>query len=194
MASVGLRISRRPLRIGWCVRQGDFSSLRIAVRLTSSLWGGRYNPIITVDDDKHAKRLIRGFRVDALFPVGADPLVSAFVQSHDPRGWFDQNQLIHEGGETYREPPHMRRISSEDDSVFRNGPTPFWEEADPLADCFLLSFGGFTDDVLGQSLETAYTANRRRRSERKANRLARYQVSIVDPAFSFFVLPDASDE
>ena len=50
MNTLSVTVRYRPIRIGWCVRIGDFVSLREALKLTFTMWGGYYNPIISVDD------------------------------------------------------------------------------------------------------------------------------------------------
>ena len=62
-------IRYRPLRIGWCVRAANIEHVRTAMRLNSILWGGRFNPLIPVDDEQLALQLVESFRVDALYPV-----------------------------------------------------------------------------------------------------------------------------
>src|SRR5271170_6228382 len=63
-------ISYRALRIGWAVRGNDFSAFRQAARYSHALWGGRYNPILNVDDESEARGLIESFRVDLIWPIG----------------------------------------------------------------------------------------------------------------------------
>jgi hypothetical protein len=36
------------VRVGWCIEHDDLDGLRTALRLTHTLWGGRFNPIIPV--------------------------------------------------------------------------------------------------------------------------------------------------
>ena len=40
MGPINLQVRYRPIRIGWCVREGDFEELRKALRLTHTFWGG----------------------------------------------------------------------------------------------------------------------------------------------------------
>jgi hypothetical protein len=60
----------RPLRIAWAVRSGDREAFREAVRLTHTLWGGRFNPIVLVDRPEQAKELVELFRADLVVPIG----------------------------------------------------------------------------------------------------------------------------
>jgi hypothetical protein len=48
------------------------------VRLTHTLWGGRFNPIVLVDRPEEAKQLIERFRADVIWPVGDAVAVKDF--------------------------------------------------------------------------------------------------------------------
>jgi hypothetical protein len=52
-----LRVRYRPLRIGWCVRSDEFEGLGRVLRVTHTLWGGRFNPVLPVDDPRQAERI-----------------------------------------------------------------------------------------------------------------------------------------
>jgi hypothetical protein len=68
MGTLSVKVRFRPIRIGWCVRKGNIEDVRRALRLTYTLWGGRYNPLIPVGDrDEHGRELVEAFRVDALY-------------------------------------------------------------------------------------------------------------------------------
>jgi hypothetical protein len=45
------------------------------MRLSFALWGGRFNPIITVDQEEQARELVDLFRVDIILPVGDSDVV-----------------------------------------------------------------------------------------------------------------------
>ena len=51
MSALSVQASYRPLKIGWCIAEGAFDEFRRAIRLTSVLWGGGFNPIIIVGED-----------------------------------------------------------------------------------------------------------------------------------------------
>jgi hypothetical protein len=68
MASKSLRVRYRPIRIGWCIEDGNLNEFRRAARLTHTLAGGKFNPIILVGSDA-AGALVKHFRVDLLFPI-----------------------------------------------------------------------------------------------------------------------------
>jgi hypothetical protein len=64
-----VNICYRPLRIAWAVHSEDRNAFRAAVRLTHTLWGGGFNPIVLVDREE-AGPLIGLFRADMVVPVG----------------------------------------------------------------------------------------------------------------------------
>ena len=47
-----VRIEYRPLRIGFCVRNGNVSNLLVAAKINILLWEGIYNPIIPVGEQE----------------------------------------------------------------------------------------------------------------------------------------------
>ena len=80
MANLSLTIRYRPVRIGWCVRHGNWDDLRTALRLTDIFWDRKFNPIIPVGTTS-ATHLAKQFRVDVLFPVNGSPEVVEFTNS-----------------------------------------------------------------------------------------------------------------
>ena len=68
METVRVDISYRPLRIGYAIKAGDMEAFRAAARFSFALWGGRFNPIIVVDEPQEADSLIDVFRVDMILP------------------------------------------------------------------------------------------------------------------------------
>jgi Transposase DDE domain group 1 len=48
------------------------------VRLSHTLWGGRFNPVVMADRPEEARQLIELYRVDFIIPFGADPTVVTF--------------------------------------------------------------------------------------------------------------------
>jgi hypothetical protein len=73
-----VKIAYRPLRIGWAIRAGDLNAFRTAVRLSFTLWGGAFNPIIVVDRQEQAKNLVDQFRVDVILPIGSSDELQSF--------------------------------------------------------------------------------------------------------------------
>lgn len=78
MDTLRVDICYRPLRLGGAIRRGDFDSLRKIIRLSHALWGGRFNPIVIVNNLDQAKNLVELFRVDVIWPVGDGAEVTAF--------------------------------------------------------------------------------------------------------------------
>ena len=93
METVRVNIAYRPLRICWAIKAGDKESFRKAVRQSHALWGGRYNPIVIIDRESEAKRLIEVFRADVIIPIGDSDEVKAFAEK------FPHliNPFIHDG-------------------------------------------------------------------------------------------------
>jgi hypothetical protein len=155
MNTLSIRLRYRPLRLGWCVLKGDMEAFRRAARLSFTMWGGRYNRIIPVDDLDLAGALVKLFRVDALVPLSEGATVDAFIAAHKHLPW----PMIGGGGlfvgtMHYGKAPAIVDISHPAirryEEFFKNNPSPQpgldlyeWEAADPLADVFLCSLGAF---------------------------------------------------
>lgn len=153
METLSLRIKYRPLRIGWCLPAGDFAGLRKALRLTHTVWGGRFNPIIPVDLE-YSRQLVSLFRVDVLIPVCENENVKAFIEKFPylPNPFFPSELHIRESsGKVHAQVLDLyhpiRRLYEEH---VKNNPQPLfhatlyqWEDDDPLACVLLATFGGF---------------------------------------------------
>src|ERR1700679_3658345 len=88
MDVANLRIRYRPLKIGFCVGENDIEGFRIAVKLTTTMWGGRFNPIIPVTGNAGlAGALTSAFRLDALYPISDTPTVTTFIESMKHLKW-----------------------------------------------------------------------------------------------------------
>jgi hypothetical protein len=72
----------RPVRIGWVVQGRDLAQLLTAASWNTCLWGGRFNPIIPMDDIDLANNLIATFGVDVLIPVAASDATKAFIDNY----------------------------------------------------------------------------------------------------------------
>ncbi|MFA5106763.1 MAG: hypothetical protein WC497_00365 [Patescibacteria group bacterium] len=78
-----VRIEYRPLRLGFCVRDGHKQDIATAVKLNTILWGGIYNPLIPVGSKEgldHA--LVKLFQVDALIPISKTPEINKFLEKY----------------------------------------------------------------------------------------------------------------
>ena len=160
--------------MGWCVRQGDIDALRTAFRLSSILWGGRFNPVIPVDDPTLASQLSDLFHVDALYAVKPDSLVDEFIAARPHISWprfmgplllsaFDlmrqtaSTQPLDTGFVMTRMDEHK---PPEDQTLIEFGPLPKWSATDPLGLALTATFGEFPDDAWGEPLEWRFTALR----------------------------------
>ncbi len=156
MASSVLRVSYRPLRIGFLVRHGEIADVLSSVEFNTVLWGGIYNPLIPVGgatglDDQ----LIRTFRVDLLHPISNVGDVKALFESHshlpwpesllgqsgfsrdfEGRSWLGAMDIVPWIIRHRWEPGLVRSVAS--DYVVVD-----WNESDPLAGVLSLTFGRF---------------------------------------------------
>ena len=87
LASDSVRIRYRPVRLGWCVREGNWDDLRSVLRSAHPLWGGVFGPILSVGAADQAARLVGLYEVDALFPAADDPQLRAFVDRFPHLRW-----------------------------------------------------------------------------------------------------------
>jgi hypothetical protein len=71
--AIHLRARYRPIRIGWCIQGGSLEEYRRALRFTHTMWGGRFNPLVPIDDPELARLLIKAYRVDCLYFLSDSP-------------------------------------------------------------------------------------------------------------------------
>ena len=174
METVRVNIAYRPLRICWAIKAGDKEGFRQAVRQSHALWGGRFNPIVIVDRESEAKRLVEVFRADLISPVGDSDEVKAFVAKfpHLINPFFHDSIFIGKGvGEVraqvldiqnalvyLRERPEWKELKERGVRLYK------WNPEDPLADLFLMQLGAYpsADDAsidYAQMLKTAADAS-----------------------------------
>jgi hypothetical protein len=129
-------------------------AFRRSVRLSFTMWGGRYNPIIPVDDGAIAEALVKLFRVDALVRMSDGPVALDFAKAHahlpDPifgGGIFGRAMT---GGRTPLIVDISHIVTRYYEEFFKNNPAPEpgldlyeWQVEDPLSDVFLCSYGAF---------------------------------------------------
>jgi hypothetical protein len=150
-------ICYRPLRLGWAVRRGDLDSLREIFRYSHTLWGGRFNPVIVIDDADRAKRLVELFRVDVVWPLGDGPDVTAFPDRfpHLINPFLFKSLIIGNARQDKRAQlldihstlvwmSAYDEISAMREQGFR---IYSWEAHDPLADLFLIQMGTYPDSA-----------------------------------------------
>ncbi len=162
-----MRVHYRPMRLGLCVADGAIEDLRRAVRLTSSLWGGRFNPIIPVGArTRLAKELIRMFKVDLLLPVSRGAAIEALVKETVHLPWSEPHrQMFVEGLKgpmpAFLDVYHpMQAIAEERKAkaetgwggahVFPNLLSRFSPSAEPIDDDLLCTMGDYLPKEQGQ--------------------------------------------
>jgi hypothetical protein len=154
MAARNLRLRYRPIRIGWCVRDGSLEDVRRVLKLTHTLWGGSHNPVIPVGGSLPAKALVELYRVDALYPALEDASLRTFIGKFPHFRWplFEKDLFVNRmgGGKlpTLLDVYHpVRKIFEEfvkKEKDPKSQATIFtWSELDPLADFFLAFFGAY---------------------------------------------------
>lgn len=153
MDTIRVDICYRPLRIGWAIRAGDIAAFRQAVRLSHALWGGRFNPILVVDREEEARRLVDLFRVDLIWPIGETDEAKAFPQKfpyliqpfyHDSLFVGGANERkyaqaldVHNALVHLRDAPEWKAIKDRGVQLYT------WQVDDPLSDVFLIQFGAY---------------------------------------------------
>ena len=156
MNTVRVNICYRPLRIGWAIREGDLDAFRQVVRLSHTMWGGRFNPILVTDREDELRRLVDLFRVDLLWPIGetednAKKFLEKFPYLIKP--FIFNSPFI--GGEKERKRAQLLDIHNmlvylrdkpEGEALKTRGLRVYtWKSDDPLADVFLIQLGAYPD-------------------------------------------------
>ncbi|VAW55618.1 hypothetical protein MNBD_GAMMA07-1890 [hydrothermal vent metagenome] len=157
MDTVRVDICYRPLRIAWAIKSDDFDAFRKAVKYSHALWGGRFNPIIFVDQkEEETSQLIDLFRVDVIIPIGESEEVKEFPDKYpylinynhhgsiflkgDEHCHPSSNVLdVHNALVYLRDKPEWKEIKEIDFYHYT------WGDNDPLTDVFLSQFGVYPD-------------------------------------------------
>lgn len=153
--TASVNICYRPLRIAWAIQSADKESLRRAVRLNHTFWGGRYNPIVFADRPEEAGELVEVFRADHIVPLGDGPAVkeirNAFPHLISPM-IPDELFLDRSGGHALAQVLDVQnavarwRNEAEWNAAKERGfRRVVWDSDDPLADVFLMQFGAYPD-------------------------------------------------
>lgn len=153
MNTLSINVRYRPLRIGWCVLDGDLAAIRKAMRMSFAFWGGMYNPIIPVDRSPLAEHLVKAFRIDVLWPVTRDAKVTDFINNykHLPSPFFHEELFLKYDGINMEAQvlDILHPIQRMYDEHFKNNQSPEgqielyrWRDDDNLADVFLATYGG----------------------------------------------------
>jgi hypothetical protein len=153
MNTLSLKIGYRPLKIGWCVRNGNKDDLRKVILLTHTMWGGRFNPIIPVGEDLAlAKSLINVFRVDALYAACNDKALNDFIESFSYLPWpmFEKELFMKYSAGNMANILDIRHpvlLINEKNVKSRRNIILFgqltWNEDDPLGDIFKATYGDY---------------------------------------------------
>ncbi len=153
MDTARVEIMYRPLRIGWLLRSDDFEGFRKIARLSLTIAGGRYNPIIFVDGEI-ADQLVSLFSVDMLMPISTGQAVDAFVlryahliQPHFGKGILHFPNMNNEVGVHVLDITNLLTHGRRDDewqSILKFDLRRFvWQDDDPLTDVLLIEHGQF---------------------------------------------------
>src|SRR6267154_947138 len=103
METVALRLAYRPIRIGWCVRQGNWDDFHAVARIACAVWGGVCGPIIPIELPL-ADILVKKFAPDVLYRADIiDAKLQKFSDHYSFLRWpylrQDLFQLGHSGYE-----------------------------------------------------------------------------------------------
>jgi hypothetical protein len=155
MNTIRVDICYRPLRVGWAVEAGDIEAFKQAVRFSHALWGGRFNPILVVDDNAAKNRAVDLFRIDLVIPVGNSETVREFPSrfphlitpffGHSPfvndqrDGAFSQILDVHNALVYLQDTPDWNH-TKEKGFLIHN-----WSSDDPLANVFEIELGRYPD-------------------------------------------------
>jgi hypothetical protein len=122
------------------------------MRLSFALWGGRFNPIITVDQEEQAQELADLFRLDMILPVGDSDIVKSFPKRFPyllnpffpeglfiggEEGWHSQVLDVHNALVHLQTKPEWEAVKKSGLRFYS------WAPNDPLADVFLMHFGQY---------------------------------------------------
>ena len=153
MSTLNVNVQYRPMRIGWCIRNNNLNDYKKALQLSHTLWGGRYNPLIPVENFDLASELIEFFKVDILFPISDDDSIVEFTNKFPHLPWphsFNNKDLFIKWIKK-REPAFLdilqaaSRLST--DLKKENDPSKLqlslisWNDTDSLANVFNAMFG-----------------------------------------------------
>jgi len=158
MNTVGLKVQYRPIRVGLCIPTGDFEAFQQAIQLTTTLWGGRFNPIIPVGGCFSPGSIEAAFSADILIPVGESLDLDAYIGSDQYRSHGSWIGRIYVAWEEERlstlltvapcisrlYDDHIRGNRNPDISVIM----PTWKADDPLRNVWLSTFGDYPQPEL----------------------------------------------
>lgn len=152
MDTLSVDVQYRPVCFGWCIRENNLDDYLKAMKLTHTLWGGQYNPIIPIDNYNLASELIDFFNVDILYPVSEDNSVIEFINkfphlkssNHNATELFIKLKNIKEPAFLdILQAAHRLRLDLNKDNVLSKFELDsiYWKEEDPLSHVFSAMFG-----------------------------------------------------
>ena len=142
------------MRLGWCVREGNWDDLHSVLRGACALWGGVFNPILSIGDTDEATQLVRLYEVDALFPAAEDPQLAAFIERFAHLRWPSLHRGLFvdgwrgRGRAIFLDIYHPVRRIYEEHMDGKTDPAAKatiyeWTAGDPLEHVFLAQFGAY---------------------------------------------------
>ncbi|BEP54795.1 hypothetical protein GmRootV118_20390 [Variovorax sp. V118] len=164
METVRVDIAYRPLRICWVIKAGDLKAFRTAVRQSYAIWGGRFNPIVVVEREAEAEKIIEAFRADWVYPLSDSDDVRAFAAKFAGRGAPSFVHAIFSGSDEHSARAsvldvrnalvHLRDRADWRDLKDQGFRRYEWQEEDPLSDVFLVQLGAYPSK---ESIHIDYT-------------------------------------
>lgn len=163
MPVTSIKVSYRPVRIGFLIRDGSIEDFIACVEINTILWGGIYNPIIPVGNSMDsARRLIDLFAVDILMPIVADENINQLLKEYS----FLSNSFRFGGKDIYikdfktskKVPAYLDVIQiinyhwedyfkHQEDHNKSNCTYISWSEKDDLNNLFKVLFGHYPKDT-----------------------------------------------
>jgi hypothetical protein len=85
MDSIHIHQVLRPLRHAYLIKEGDHAGADRAVSLNTIIWGGIYNPIISVTPETECNEILKEFDPDELVNLTSTPLSAAISEGFEQR-------------------------------------------------------------------------------------------------------------
>lgn len=151
-------ICYRPLRIGWAVHKNDLPSIKKAITLSHVLWGGKFNPIIIIENEKEAELVVENFRVDFIHPLSDSEEMNKFIGKFPHLKSPLYGKEIFQNGkwgsftnilDIYNALSYWH-TKTEWSNFKEKGVIKYeWQPDDPLASTFLIQLGAYpsTDEI-----------------------------------------------
>jgi hypothetical protein len=155
------------MRIGLCIEEGNLDAFRTAVQINATLWGGRFNPIISIGASTDAaKHIVSAFQVDALQDISTTKVVTDFIESLPHLKWpgYEKSLFVpRDGGadaillDVYHPVRHLaQRPPTPSDKQFQAFLLQ-WKDDDPLRDVLTASYGAYpAKETIGKDYLTLF--------------------------------------